>query len=76
MVNPGAYDFVGNELDDDCDGSVDEVDGRGMVKRFALGHLRGHCEFRSVPDAAKYSRQFEEIWERSQPCMELRRLAL
>ncbi|MAR92824.1 MAG: hypothetical protein CML06_18400 [Pseudomonadales bacterium] len=52
------------------------VDGRGMVKRFALGHLRGHCEFRSVPDAAKYSRQFEEIWERSQPCMELRRLAL
>jgi hypothetical protein len=24
-VNPGAYDFVGNELDDDCDGEIDNV---------------------------------------------------
>ena len=52
------------------------VDDMGMVKRFALGNMRGHCEFRSVPDAVKYGRQFNEIWERSQPCTELRRLAL
>ena len=52
------------------------VDDQGMVKRFALGNMRGHCEFRSVPDAVKYGRQFNEIWERSQPCTELRRLAL
>ena len=25
LVNPGAYDFVGNELDDDCDGIIDNV---------------------------------------------------
>lgn len=24
LVNPGAYEVVGNELDDDCDGEVDE----------------------------------------------------
>lgn len=52
------------------------VDDIGMVKRFALGNMRGHCEFRSVPDAVKYARAFNEIWERSMPCNELRRLAL
>jgi hypothetical protein len=26
LVNPGAYEVVGNELDDDCDGEVDEPD--------------------------------------------------
>ena len=25
LVNPGAYEVVGNELDDDCDGEVDEA---------------------------------------------------
>ena len=25
LVNPGAYDFVGNNLDDDCDGMIDNV---------------------------------------------------
>ena len=25
LVNPGAYDFVGNEIDDDCDGVIDNV---------------------------------------------------
>ena len=52
------------------------VDDLGMIKRFALGNMRGHCEFRSVPDAVKYGREFNDIWERSMPCTELRRLAL
>ncbi|RLT97347.1 hypothetical protein [Ketobacter sp.] len=52
------------------------VDDLGMVKRFALGSLRGHCEFRAVPDAVKYAREFNEIWARGMPCTELRRLAL
>lgn len=52
------------------------VDDIGMIKRFALGNMRGHCEFRSVPDAVKYAREFNDIWERSMPCTELRRLAL
>ena len=52
------------------------VDDIGMVKRFALGYMRGHCEFRSVPDAVKNGRLFNEIWERSEPCQELRRLSL
>lgn len=52
------------------------VDDMGMVKRFALGNMRGHCEFRSVPDGVKYGRQFDEIWGRSMPCTELRRLSL
>ena len=52
---------------------VDEI---AMVKRFALGYMRGHCEFRSIPDAVKFSRQFNEIWERSLPCQELRRLSI
>jgi hypothetical protein len=25
LVNPGAYEVVGNELDDDCDGDIDEA---------------------------------------------------
>jgi len=25
LVNPGAYEYVGNEVDDNCDGMVDEV---------------------------------------------------
>ncbi|MBT6178511.1 MAG: hypothetical protein HOI23_14790 [Deltaproteobacteria bacterium] len=25
LVNPGAYEFVGNEIDDDCDGEIDNV---------------------------------------------------
>jgi hypothetical protein len=25
LVNPGAYEVVGNELDDDCDGEIDEA---------------------------------------------------
>ena len=52
------------------------VDDMGMVKRFALGNMRGHCQFRAVPDAIKYARQFSEIWERSHSCTELRGLAL
>lgn len=52
------------------------VDDIGMVKRFALGYMRGHCEFRAVPDAVKKSRWFNEIWERSEPCQELRRVHL
>ena len=52
------------------------VDDIGMIKRFALGYMRGHCEFRAVPDAVKNSRLFNEIWERSEPCQELRRLSL
>lgn len=52
---------------------VDEI---AMVKRFALGNMRGHCEFRSIPDAVKFSRQFNEMWERSLPCQELRRLSI
>lgn len=52
------------------------VDELAMVKKFALGRMRGHCEFRSIPDAIKFSRQFNDIWERSQPCLELRRLSL
>ena len=26
LVNPGAYEVPGNEVDDDCDGDIDEVD--------------------------------------------------
>ena len=52
------------------------VDDIGKDKRFALGYMRGHCEFRSVPDAVKNARLFNEIWERSEPCQELRRLSL
>ncbi len=52
------------------------VDDMAMVKRFAVGYMRGHCEFRSVPDAAKYSRQFNDIWQRSLPCQELRSVHL
>jgi hypothetical protein len=52
------------------------VDDIGLVKRFALGYMRGHCEFRSVPDAVKKARWFNEIWERSEPCQDLRRLSL
>lgn len=52
------------------------VDDIGMIKRFALGYMRGHCEFRAVPDAVKNARLFNEIWERSEPCQELRRLSL
>ncbi|MGB3620507.1 hypothetical protein FT643_00475 [Ketobacter sp. MCCC 1A13808] len=52
------------------------VDDIAMVKRFALGHMRGHCEFRSIPDAVKFGRQFSEIWEKSLPCQELRRLSI
>ncbi len=52
------------------------VDDTAMVKRFSIGYMRGHCEFRSIPDAVKYGRQFNDIWERSLPCQELRRLSL
>jgi hypothetical protein len=52
------------------------VDDQAMVKRFSIGYMRGHCEFRAIPDAVKYGRQFNEIWERSLPCQELRRLSL
>ena len=52
------------------------VDDIAIVKRFAVGFMRGHCEFRAVPDAVKYSRQFSEIWQRSLPCQELRRINL
>lgn len=52
------------------------VDDIALVKRFALGTLRGHCEFRSVPDAVTRARGFAEIWARSEPCQSLRRLHL
>lgn len=52
------------------------VDDIALVKRFAIGYMRGHCEFRSIPDAVKKSRYFTEIWQRSEPCLELRRLSL
>lgn len=52
------------------------VDEMGMVKRFSIGYMRGSCEFRAIPDAVKYGRQFSDIWERSLPCQELRRLSL
>lgn len=67
------------DVPDDYEQLNDEfliVDDIGMVKRFALGHMRGHCEFRSVPDAIKNARLFNEIWERSEPCQALRRLSL
>jgi len=52
------------------------VDDIAMVKRFALGYMRGHCEFRSIPDALKNARLFNEVWDRSTPCQALRRLHL
>ena len=52
------------------------VDDIAMVKRFALGYMRGHCEFRSIPDAVKNARLFNEIWDRATPCQALRRLHL
>ncbi|HVK98248.1 MAG TPA: hypothetical protein VM553_00475 [Dongiaceae bacterium] len=52
------------------------VDDIALVKRFAIGYMRGHCEFRSIPDAVKKARWFGEVWERSEPCQELRRLSL
>lgn len=52
------------------------VDDMAMIKRFSIGYMRGHCEFRAIPDAVKYGKQFNDIWERSLPCQELRRLSL
>lgn len=50
------------------------VDNIGLVKRYTHGQMRGHCEFRAVPDAAKKSRYFDTVWERAEACQELRRL--
>ena len=52
------------------------VDDIALVKRFAQGTLRGHCECRAIPDAAKYARQFNHIWEHCLPCRDLERIHL
>lgn len=51
------------------------VDNIGMVKRYTHGYMRGHCEFRAIPDAAKKARYFDTAWDRAEPCQELRRLS-
>lgn len=51
------------------------VDNIGMVKRYTHGYMRGHCEFRAIPDAAKKTRYFDTAWDRAEPCQELRRLS-
>jgi hypothetical protein len=51
------------------------VDNVGLVKRYTHGHMRGFCEFRAIPDAAKKARYFDSAWDRAEPCQELRRLS-
>lgn len=51
------------------------VDNIGLVKRYTHGHMRGYCEFRAIPDAAKKTRHFDLAWDRAEPCQELRRLS-
>ncbi len=50
---------------------VDEI---GIVRRFTMGYMQGNCEFKSIPDALKKTRFFDEIWQKAEPCQELRRL--
>ena len=51
------------------------IDDIGLVKRYTHGHMRGHCEFKAIPDAAKKARYFDMQWDRAEPCQELRRLS-
>lgn len=52
---------------------VDEI---ALVKRFSMGYMQGNCEFKSIPEALKKARFFDDIWHKSEPCQELRRLSL
>lgn len=52
------------------------VDDIGLVKRYNIGYMEGSCEFKSIPEAQKKARFFDEIWQRSEPCQDLRRLSL
>lgn len=52
---------------------VDEI---AIAKRFTMGLMQGNCEFKAIPDAVRRTRFFDEVWQRSEPCQELRRLNL
>jgi hypothetical protein len=65
------------ELPEDYDSLQDEyliVDEIGLVKRHVMGYMQGTCEFKSIPDALKRARLFDEIWQRAEPSQSLRRL--
>ncbi|MCG8316542.1 MAG: hypothetical protein MI976_25295 [Pseudomonadales bacterium] len=52
------------------------VDDIGLVKRYTIGYMQGCCEFKSIPEAQKKARYFDSIWQRSEPCQDLRRISL
>lgn len=52
------------------------VDDMGLVKRYTIGYMQGCCEFKSIPEAQKKARFFDSVWQRSEPCQDLRRLNL
>ena len=52
------------------------VDDIGLVKRYTIGYMQGCCEFKSIPEAQKKARFFDSVWQRSEPCQDLRRLSL
>jgi hypothetical protein len=67
------------ELPKDYEDMNDEfliVDDIALLKRYNLGYMQGQCELKSIPEAPKKARLFDEIWQRSEPCQELRRLHL
>lgn len=52
------------------------VDDIGLVKRYTIGYMQGCCEFKCIPEAQKKARFFNSVWQRSEPCQDLRRLSL
>lgn len=67
------------QLPKDYEDVTDEfliVDEIALMTRFVMGYMQGRCEFKAIPDAHKKARFFDEIWQRSEPCQELRRLSL
>lgn len=52
------------------------VDDIGLIKRYTMGYMQGVCEFKCIPEAQKKARHFDAIWQRSEPCQDLRRLSL
>lgn len=52
------------------------VDDIALTRRFTMGHMQGSCEFKSLQEAQKKARQFDAIWQKSDPCQEFRRLGL
>ena len=45
-------------------------DDIGIIKRYPRAEMKGFYEFRTS-DAAVKARQFDALWERSEPCQEL-----